>query len=132
MPSEVAVAEPQARAITYAGMTAPPQVFVDTRKCRGCTTAVYATFDPNALAVTTAPVLITYPTELRREIRPHGLRAPIVYVPPRRERPRERRAAVVRRQGRAPTSDDPSPSPDLEVRSYARFRRDFRRALGAA
>jgi hypothetical protein len=66
---------------------------------------------------------------------PHHLRVPV--APPRREsvapavRPRERRPTT-RRRGRAPTNDDPSPLPDLEVRSYARFRRDVRRALGGA
>jgi hypothetical protein len=61
-----------------------------------------------------------------------------VHVPERREpveatkqRPRERRPST-RRRARAPTSDDPSPLPELEVRSYARFRRDVRRALGGA
>jgi hypothetical protein len=131
MPSEVAADEPQARAITYARLTAPPQAFVDMRKTCPCTsTTVYATFDPNSI-VTAAPVLITHPAELRREIRPHAVRTPIVRVPQRRERPRERRAAV-RRQARAPTSDDPSPSSDLEVRSLARFQRDVQRAFGDA
>ena len=57
--------------------------------------------------------------------------APIINAPPRLERNRERRAASHRR-ARAPTGDDPSPSPELEVRSYARWKRDVRRALGGA
>lgn len=69
----------------------------------------------------------------------HRLVAPAltrIHAPARREnvnaaRPREGRPAT-RQRARTPTSDDPSPSPDLEVRSYARFRRDLRHALGAA
>jgi hypothetical protein len=86
-----------------------PQVFVDMRKTCACTsTTVYVTFDPNSI-VTAAPDFITYPTELRREIRPHALRTPIAYVPQRFERARERGAG---RRARAPSSDDPDPESD--------------------
>jgi hypothetical protein len=64
----------------------------------------------------------------------------VVHAPPRRENVAERRAPVAnpreqgRRARRSSTSSRGSPDEpgDLEVRSYARFRRDVRRALGGA
>lgn len=63
----------------------------------------------------------------------HRLVAPAltrIHTPARRVSCERRPAG--RSRARAPSGDDPSPSPDLEVRSYARFRRDVRRALGGA
>jgi hypothetical protein len=62
------------------------------------------------------------------DLRKAPSRPPVGHVPQRRERPRERRASAPRTSRGSP-NDDPH---HLAVIPLSRFRREIRRALGAA